>query len=263
MSEIFHRLPLGEPPRLVQIGIGQHGDVPYERFFIPNLWCLHFFRDPLDLKVDGHSFAVQRGCVTFIPPSVSIEYFFSRPTRHIHLFALLEVENDAKIAPVAGSQQLHGEFEHWYGQMEEILAWHQTQPERARARLWEILWFLAKNGERPEGSDPLVERARELIERRLHEPISVAALARDLDVSHNHLTRRFRQATGKTVVETIRQRRVARAEGLLRHTTLPIKAIAAQSGLGDFHAFNKALRRVSGQGPRAVRRSGTVDTRNL
>jgi transcriptional regulator GlxA family with amidase domain len=78
-------------------------------------------------------------------------------------------------------------------------------------------------------------------------------LARELDVSHNHLTRSFRAATGLAPVEFIRERRVNRAEELLRHTTLPIKAIAAQVGLGDFHSFNKVMRRAKGASPRRLR----------
>ena len=53
-------------------------------------------------------------------------------------------------------------------------------------------------------------------------------------------------------------RRVRRAEYLLRYTTLPIKAVASQVGLGDFHSFNKAMRRVTGLAPRQARQNKTT-----
>lgn len=251
MTVLLREVPLGEPPVLENAGFSVHGQRAHERFFIPGLWCLHLFRDPLDMTVDGVRFGVERGSVTFMPPSVPIEYFFPRSCVHRHIVVMFRpVEGEPTSLPAI--RDTGAEFEGLWAELGEVVAWRATQPTRARARLWEILWRLSQF-ETAEGEDALVFRARELIEKQLHAPLQVAGLARELGVSHNHLTRRFRATTQSTVVEYLRGRRVERALHLLRHTTLPIKAVASQSGLGDFHSFNKTMRRVTGFSPRQIR----------
>lgn len=253
MSQILRFLPLDQPPEFVSAGIGIHGKNPRESYFIDGLWCLHLFRDALDLEVDGARFEVEAGCATIMPPSVSIEYFFPRPCVHVHLSVMFRARPGDNLTEIPALQNLGGDFGRWFGAAEQLMAWRTEEPIRAQARLWEILWHLARPPKPPNDADPIAQRARELIEKHLHQPLAVAQLARELGVSHNHLTRQFRLLTGQTVVEYLRARRVERAEQLLRHTTLPIKAIAAQTGLGDFHSFNKALRRVRGRSPRQIR----------
>jgi transcriptional regulator GlxA family with amidase domain len=88
---------------------------------------------------------------------------------------------------------------------------------------------------------------------KLSEPICVADLARQLDVSHNHLTRLFNRYCQQNVVAYITARRIERARHLLIHSTLPIKAVAAQVGFHNLQDFNKMLRRNTGLAPRALR----------
>ncbi|MBC8135580.1 MAG: helix-turn-helix transcriptional regulator, partial [Fibrella sp.] len=135
-------------------------------------------------------------------------------------------------------------------------------PRRAEALVWDLLWRLAEgatgdgveSGVAVHNREPAaVMRTREAIELRLAEPLRISDLARAVDLSHNHLTRLFHGATGKTVVAYLRERRMERATHLLRHTMLPIKQIAAQVGLGDLHQFNKAIRAATGVSPRTLR----------
>lgn len=251
---ILRDLPLHEPPLLMSTGVGRHGHMPLEQYLLPDLWCLHLFRDSMDLRVGDEQFDIVPGCATLIPPNHRIQFHFPYPTRHVHLFALFVGRGPTVSAP--GFQHLGEDFEAIYAQYEQMIGWFGTQPRRAEARLWDILWRIASPAGEENGLgklEPLVVRAMEVIELRLGEPLSVAGLAEELGVSHNHLTRRFKAGTGRTVVEFIRERRVRRAEELLKHTTLPIKAVAAQVGLGDFHSFNKAMRRVTGVSPRIRR----------
>jgi transcriptional regulator GlxA family with amidase domain len=136
------------------------------------------------------------------------------------------------------------------------VAWRSGQHRRAEARLWDILWRLVEPAslELPR-RHVAVERAQTLIEGRLGEALSVEALAREVGISHNQLTRLFRAACGQTVSSYIQTRRAERAAHLLRHTTLPAKAISTQVGANDLQAFNKLLRRHTGASPRQVRNS--------
>ena len=249
--------PLEEPPRLSGCGIGRHGGLPLEKYHLPDLWCLHLYRDPMDLRVGKEQYDVIAGTATLIPPNAPIEFHFEAPTRHTHISARFVARGPS--VPFPAYQQVGADFDELFHAFEQMVGWALTNPRRAESRLWELLWRLAEpvSGEETgRRGDPLVTRAMELIELGLGDPLTVAGLAHQLGVSHNHLTRRFRLASGSTVVDFIRTRRVTRARHLLEHSTIPIKAVASQVGLGDFHSLNKAMRRVTGQSPRWFRRDG-------
>ena len=130
-----------------------------------------------------------------------------------------------------------------------------TQPLRAEVRLWDLLWRAAEGREskRTKPAHPAVTETIRQIELRLHEPLRVDELARDAGLSHNHLTRLFHAEMGQTVKGYLLDRRMAKARHLLRKSSVPIKAIAFETGYGDLHAFNKAVRRHCGNSPRGLR----------
>lgn len=257
----FYDLPLEEAPVLAMLGIGRHGSLALEKYLIPDSWCLHLYRDPLQLRVSGRWLDVRAGCATLIPPNAPIEFHFPTPTQHTHFFVHFKT-NAGMARPFAALQNLGARFEvHYEALSEAVTFWNSShaqapraQAPRAQARVWDVLWQLSQPPKRAlTPQEQLVERASQIIVARGSEPISIADLARELEVSHNHLTRCFRAQTGQTPIEWTRARRIERACYLLEHTTAPLKSIAAQTGLGDIHSLNKAIRRARGQGPRALR----------
>lgn len=99
-----------------------------------------------------------------------------------------------------------------------------------------------------------VARCRHLVMRRLSDPrLSVADLARELTWSPNHLSHRFREETGMTLVRWIEGERMAQARTLLATTAMGIKEIAAQVGHPDASYFARVFRRVEGLTPRRYR----------
>jgi AraC-like DNA-binding protein len=79
--------------------------------------------------------------------------------------------------------------------------------------------------------------------------LSVAALADDLGVSREHLTRTFTQVAGVPPRRYIEELRLGQALQLLRETGLPIVAIAGQCGWRDAETFSSAFRRAYGCTP--------------
>ena len=143
-------------------------------------------------------------------------------------------------------------FEALWERLEALIAWRERR--RADVRAWDVLLELAEIARRPKAEMPeALARALAFIESHLGEPISAENAARAACVSHNHLCRLFRTHLGTTPMATIRHRRVERARHLLVHTSLPIKAIAAQVGLDDPQRFNKTVRLETGRSPRALR----------
>ncbi|MBN8558474.1 MAG: helix-turn-helix domain-containing protein, partial [Burkholderiales bacterium] len=66
----------------------------------------------------------------------------------------------------------------------------------------------------------------------LSEPLSLDVLADIARMSRRTFTRRFREATGTTVVKWLAFERVARAQQLLETTDMPIERVAAEVGFG-------------------------------
>jgi len=122
---------------------------------------------------------------------------------------------------------------------------------RQQVLLWDVLWELADRAAGAQrGTHPSLEKARMLIDLRLGEPLSVAGLARECGLSHNHLTRLFQKELGTSVVAYIRGRRVERACHLLEQSSLPPKAVATQVGVPDARQFWALIKRETGKTPR-------------
>jgi AraC-like DNA-binding protein len=139
--------------------------------------------------------------------------------------------------------------------MEDLFESWPSDPERSTHLLGTIFHAMAKELERPRTpAGSLVDRAMSMIRRRHDRDLGVAELARELDVSHNHLTRQFRQERDETVIAAIRRVRMERAEELICHTDLPIHVIAEDVGLPDLQRFNKTVHKFHGCSPRQLRK---------
>ncbi|MFF4344401.1 helix-turn-helix domain-containing protein [Kitasatospora sp. NPDC001540] len=247
---------LDEPPGLAAVGIGVHGCVGRtDVFSLPHLWQLHLYGYEADLTVDGTAHAIRPGRVSLVPPGSTVRYRYRGRSEHLYVHLRLGAAGSPVGVPVI--QDAGDELAPLAAQLNSALAAWPHAPARATAEVWAALWRVAQLAP-PRAADavaphPAVATALAVIEARLAGPLSVAEVAKAAGVSHNHLTRLFRAATGSTVVGYLRARRMERARHFLRATTLSIPAVAASVGIPDLQAFNKACRREFGASPRAVR----------
>jgi len=93
----------------------------------------------------------------------------------------------------------------------------------------------------------------EFIERHYAEPLTVSALARRARLSPFHFIRTFREATGLTPHQYLRDRRLDRAKHLLQTTPMPVTEICEAVGFRSLGSFSTLFRRATGQSPRAFR----------
>ncbi|WP_433476211.1 GlxA family transcriptional regulator [Spirillospora sp. CA-142024] len=98
---------------------------------------------------------------------------------------------------------------------------------------------------------PVLDWAR----RRLHEPLTVAALARRANVTTRTLIRRFHAATGTTPMAWLRGIRIDYARELLETTSLPVDQIAERTGLGSPANLRHHFTRTVGVPPTTYRRT--------
>ena len=269
---------LSEPPRAVEVHSSRHGDRPIERYYLAAFWQVHIYHYGGDLRIhnreqrqcDGIVLPIRPGYASVLPPNTYSEYRQSGPSAYLAChFTLPDSFPVHEQIPVM--QNLAGDAAALTDLFEQMVAVYSARPRRADVKLWELLWRLSERRGEAGGPDsvgstagvhPAVDRARQIIELRLGEPISVAEIATAVGLSHCHLLRLFQADMGTTLKQYIIRRRVRKAEHLLVYSTQPIKQIASTVGISDLHLFNKTIRRYLGVAPQTVRAGGTLEEPN-
>ena len=272
METPIWRLPMSAPPRLLHMGASTHHPLPaLDEYCLPGLWCIHFYRYSGELRIDGRSLAIEPGYAGICPPGALLEFdYATTPSKHVFAHFALDGTQRGETIGLRAMRNLGSDFEPLSKEFEAALGWMANQPRRATARLWDILWRLEELDARQMGASgetanaapkthPGISLALRIIERQFSEPLQVGELATAVGLSHNHFLRLFQAAMGMAPSNYIRKRRIERALHLLRHSTLPIKAIAAHCQLGDLQSFNKVMKREMGAPPRALRVGITHD----
>ena len=112
---------------------------------------------------------------------------------------------------------------------------HTAKAQPARDKIDEIKAYIDYNFTRPD--------------------FSVESLCRQTCVSHTHLSRIFRAATGTTVNEYVARKRFSLAASLLTTTTKSVGEIAEIAGFEDYEYFFRFFRKRSGSTPLSYRKS--------
>ena len=103
-------------------------------------------------------------------------------------------------------------------------------------------------------ADPRVQRALESIRRHVCERrLKIDDIAKEMGCSRRLATLRFRQTTGRSILDEIHAQRLARICDLLANTSWPISTVIAQSGYVSESFAHKLFRSHTGLTMRAWR----------
>ncbi len=102
-------------------------------------------------------------------------------------------------------------------------------------------------------------RARQFIESRFNEPLTLKEIARSVGMSEGKLKTAFRTTYGTPPIAFLNAIRVERAQAMLRNNDLTISQIAHAVGYTHPTNFTVAFRRATGVAPRALRNSIVSD----
>lgn len=125
-----------------------------------------------------------------------------------------------------------------------------------------LLLYLRRSGRQAQFSEALRSQAREtdglgditgFVLEHLARDLSVDRLAHGLGMSARTLTRRCRDQLGESPAALVRRLRLEEARRLLEEGLLPLKDIAARTGLGDSSTLWRACTRQLGLGPAEYR----------
>ena len=105
----------------------------------------------------------------------------------------------------------------------------------------------------PEDLLPGLRRARDLVDRHYADPIDLDALAATAGLSKYHFLRCFAEVYGRTPGVQLTERRIERAQDLLRSTTLTVTEICERVGYGGLGTFCRRFRELVGESPTQYR----------
>ena len=143
-------------------------------------------------------------------------------------------------------------------------AWEKTPlipPERYNA-IVRLLTFFAEqlSGlanqivlEQQNAEPPLVQKAREYIDRHKTEELSLAEVAKAAGASVFHFCKVFHKATGLKFTDYVARLRLEDARNRLLNPNLRISEIAYGVGFQSLTQFNRTFKRVFGQSPSEFR----------
>lgn len=100
----------------------------------------------------------------------------------------------------------------------------------------------------------LLRRVRDRIDREYARPLNVEALARGVNMSAGHLSRRFRLAYGESPYSYLMTRRIERAMALLRRGDLSVTEICFAVGCSSLGTFSTRFTELVGVPPSVYRR---------
>lgn len=111
----------------------------------------------------------------------------------------------------------------------------------------------ALNGGGETAAHRLTEAFTALVERDFARPVGVAFYAEKLGVTATHLTRACRQASGRTALDILNDRRHFEACQLLKDSRIPVKDVAERSGFASPAYFTRSFRARTGLSPSQFR----------
>ena len=109
-------------------------------------------------------------------------------------------------------------------------------------------------------ASPVVERTLEKIRREACFGLTAADVVAAMNLPRRGAERRFRAATGTSILEEINRQRLERAFSLLRRPGYPIALIAQQCGWSNDVFLKRLFKRTTGMTMRAWRKRGCAAT---
>ncbi|WP_067543053.1 helix-turn-helix transcriptional regulator [Nocardia crassostreae] len=96
---------------------------------------------------------------------------------------------------------------------------------------------------------PHLRRARDLADRNYAEPLDLDSLAAAAGVSKYHFLRCFAATYGKTPAVYLAERRIERAQDLLRATNVTVTEACMLVGYSSLGSFNRKFTELVGMSP--------------
>jgi transcriptional regulator GlxA family with amidase domain len=149
----------------------------------------------------------------------------------------------------------------WHDLALHIIARHASPGEAMRiAKVYLLKWHgegqlpYATLVRRSPHADAVVRACEEWLSGHFREPDALEQAVRRAKIPERSLKRRFKAATGTTLIEQLQNVRIEHAKHLLESGSMPVDEISAEAGYEDASFFRRLFRRRTGLSPSQYRR---------
>ncbi|MCQ2742314.1 MAG: AraC family transcriptional regulator [Bacilli bacterium] len=120
--------------------------------------------------------------------------------------------------------------------------------------LFNLLFEISKQQkEQADNVPPLIKKAAEYIDTKLMEPINVAEIAKEMNISQPSLINSFKKYYKKTPYDYQLSKRLNNAYAYIKTSNKPLSEIADICGFYDAFSLSKAFKKKYGVSPKEVR----------
>jgi transcriptional regulator GlxA family with amidase domain len=170
-------------------------------------------------------------------------------------------EPNLAFADPAGQIVTAGGTTSWHDLAIHIISRHCSPGEALRiAKVYLLKWH--GEGQLPYGTlirnaphaDSIVRLCEEWLEQHYAESGAIPRVVEHSQLAERTLKRRFKIATGSTLIERLQNLRVEEAKRLLETTQIPVEDISYEVGYEDASFFRRLFKRLTGLTPSQYRR---------
>jgi transcriptional regulator GlxA family with amidase domain len=149
----------------------------------------------------------------------------------------------------------------WHDLALHIISRHASPGEAMRiAKVYLLKWHgegqlpYAALVRRDPHADAVVRACENWLAEHFREHAALEQAVRHSGIPERTLKRRFKQATGTTLIERLQDERIEYAKGLLESGALPVDEISVEAGYDDASFFRRLFKRRTGLSPSQYRR---------
>ena len=149
----------------------------------------------------------------------------------------------------------------WHDLALHIIARHASPGEALRiSKVYLLKWHgegdlpYANLVRRLPHNDSIVRQCEDWLGDHFRDQDAIAQLTERCEVPERTLKRRFKAATGSSLIEYLQNLRIEEAKGLLENTTLPVEEISEEAGYSDSSFFRRLFKRLTGLTPARYRK---------
>lgn len=106
-----------------------------------------------------------------------------------------------------------------------------------------------------EREDPVVTGVKRFLGENLDRKVTLSDVARAVSFSPGHCQAVFREATGRSIIDTLLDMRIKKAKELIASGEFSLYGVAERVGFGDYNYFSRQFRARAGVSPSGYRRT--------
>lgn len=251
-THFVRHFPVREDPCILTVGYDDFSAVkPLYAFRVQNIYTWHFILSGTGtLEIGGKTYPLSSGQMFFIPPGIKMRYYPNRNDPWEYVWFALNSEAAEQYGPLLDFSLNKPVTESRYFQKIKNSMSRMLRTLLggggyfgALSCFYEIMdictAYVPRTG---------IQKIREHIDETFTLPaFNIDQLCRDVNISHAHLLRLFKETYGITIKKYVIGKRIELACELLTGTDLSVKSVAFSCGFSDELHFMKTFKKETGR----------------